>query len=169
MAFGRIRNLRGGFLRISVSGHGMAERLEEHAEELASELAPGTRVIVMIDAPAESRMEFVDHAAERACIGHCFSYANYEPSSRQFRVRVLEGSPVVTSSADDAQDMASGQYEVQDEDLPIKQIYQCDQKDLTRLCIGDLEAGGPTGGRVAKRRGAEPQMQCSEVRNISLK
>jgi hypothetical protein len=48
---------------------------------------------------------------------------------------------VVTSSTNDAQDMASGQYEVQDEDLPIKQIYQCDDKDLTRLCIRDLEAG----------------------------
>src|SRR6267378_4114513 len=117
---------------------GWVNRLEEHAEDLVSKLAPGTRVIVMIEAPAASRMEFVDHAAERACIGHCFSYANYEPSSRQFRVRVREGSPVVTSSADNAQDMASGQYEVQDEDLPIKQIYQCDEKDLTRLCIRDL-------------------------------
>jgi hypothetical protein len=29
---------------------------------------------------------------------------------------------------------------VQDENLPIKQIYQCDEKDLTKLCIGDLEA-----------------------------
>jgi hypothetical protein len=132
---------------------GWLNRLEEHAEELASELAPGTRVIVMIDAPADSRMEFVDHAAERACIGHCFSYANYEPSSRQFRVRVREGSPVVTSSADDAQDMASGQYEVQDEDLPIKQIYQCDEKDLTKLCIRDLEAG-KINGRTAYKPSA---------------
>ena len=37
--------------------------------------------------------------------------------------------------------MASGQYQVQDEDLPIKQIYQCDANDLTKLCIRDLEAG----------------------------
>jgi hypothetical protein len=114
-------------------------------------LPPGTRVIVMIEAPADSRMEFVDHAAERACIGHCFSYANYEPSSRQFRVRAREGSPVVTSSADDAQDMASGQYVVQDEDLPIKQIYQCDEKDSTALCIRDLAAGG-VNGRIGDAR-----------------
>src|SRR5258708_7713781 len=132
---------------------GWLNRLEEHAEVLVSKLAPGTRVMVMIDAPANSRMEFVEHAAERACIGHCFSYANYEPSSRQFRVRVREGSPVVASSADDAQDMASGQYEVQDQDLPIKRIYQCDEKDLTRLCIRDLEAGtnGRTGGKAPRR------------------
>ncbi len=130
---------------------GWLNRLEEHAEELVSKLPPGTRVIVTIEAPADSRMEFVDHAVERACIEHCFSYANYEPSSRQFRVRVREGSPVVTSSPDDAQDMASGQYEVQDEDLPIKQIFQCDEKDLTKLCIRDLEAG-----KINGRTGYKP-------------
>jgi len=132
---------------------GWLNRLEEHAEELVSKLAPGTRVIVTIEAPKDSRMEFVGHAAERACIKHCFSYANYEPSSRQFRVRVREGSPVVTSSTDDAQDMASGQYEVQDEDLPIKQIYQCDANDLTKLCVRDLEAG-EINGRIGYKPGA---------------
>src|SRR6266478_4764143 len=76
------------------------------------------------------------------------------PGSRQFRVRVREGSPVVTSSADDAQDMASGQYQVQDGDLPIKQIYQCDANDLTKLCIRDLEAGEING-----RIGYKPPVQ----------
>jgi len=27
------------------------------------------------------------HMIDRACIGHCFSYGNYEPSSAAFRVR----------------------------------------------------------------------------------
>jgi len=133
---------------------GWLNRLEEHSEELVRKLAPGTRVIVTIEAPEGSRMEFAGHAAERACIEHCFSYGNYEPSSRQFRVRVREGSPVVTSSADDAQDMASGQYQVQDGDLPIKQIYQCDANDLTKLCIRDLEAGEING-----RIGYKPPVQ----------
>jgi len=64
---------------------------------------------------------------------------------------VREGSPVVASSADDAQDMASGQYEVQDQDLPIKQIYQCDESDLTKLCIRDL-AAGEVNGRIGDAR-----------------
>src|SRR5256886_8965793 len=51
-----------------------------------------------------------------SCIGHCFSYANYEPASGEFRVRVRKGSPVVTSSTDDAEDMASGEYEVDETD-----------------------------------------------------
>jgi GAF domain-containing protein len=124
---------------------GRLNRLEATAEKLVEDLPAGTRVIVTARAPADSRIVFIGHAIERACIGHCFSYANYEPASGEFRVRVRKGSPVVTSSTDDAEDMASGEYEVDETDLPMKQIYQCGEKDLTRLCIRDLEAGEVNG------------------------
>ncbi len=132
---------------------GWVNRLEANAEKLVSDLPAGTRVIVTIRAPADSRIAFTGHAVERACIGHCFSYANYEPASREFRVRVRKGSPVVTASTDDAEDMASGEYEVDETDLPLKQIYQCDASDLTKLCIRDLEAG-EVNGRIGYKRGA---------------
>jgi hypothetical protein len=127
---------------------GWLNQLESNAETLTRDLPPGTRVIVTARAPADSRIAFIGHAVERACIGHCFSYANYEPASGEFRVRVRKGSPVVTSSTDDAEDMASGEYEVDETDLPIKQIYQCDAGDLTKLCIRDLSAG-ETNGRLS--------------------
>jgi hypothetical protein len=127
---------------------GWLNRLEANAETLVRDLPAGTRVIVTARAPADSRLAFIGHAVERACIGHCFSYANYEPSSGEFRVRVREGSPVATSSTGLAEDMASGEYEVDDADLPIKQIYQCDANDLTKLCIRDL-AAGETNGRLS--------------------
>jgi hypothetical protein len=120
---------------------GRLNLLEANAEELVTSLTPGTRIIVTVDSPAGSRILFIHHSVERACIGHCFSYANYEPASGEFRVRVREGSLVVTSSTEAAEDMASGEYEVDETDLPIKQIYQCNQKDLTVLCIRDLKAG----------------------------
>ena len=116
-------------------------RLEANAEGLTRGLAPGTRVIVTVDAPPGSRIPFIHHAVERACLGHCFSYDNYEPASGEFRVRVRRGSPVVTSSTEAAEDMASGDYEVEESDLPLEQIYQCDRVDLTKLCIRDLSAG----------------------------
>ena len=126
---------------------GWLNRLEANAEKLVADLPAGTRVLVTIDAPEDSRITFIGHSVERACIGHCFSYANYEPASGEFRVRVRKSSPVATSSTDDAEDMASGEYEVDDTDLPLKQIYQCDASDLTKLCIRDLEAG-ETNGRM---------------------
>ncbi|PYT49528.1 MAG: hypothetical protein DMG43_15915 [Acidobacteria bacterium] len=132
---------------------GWLNRLEANAEKLVSDLPPGTRVMATVWAPPRSRITFIGHAIERACIGRCFSYANYEPASGEFRVRVRKGSPVATSSTDDAEDMASGEYEVGDDDLPMKQIYECDSSDLTKLCIRDLEAG-ELNGRIGYKPGA---------------
>jgi len=120
-------------------------RMESSVERLVNGLPSGTRVIATIWAPPDSRVSFVGHIADRACIGHCFSYANYEPSSGQFRIRVQPGSPVVGASDDDTEDMQAGEYEVQDEDLPVMEIFQCDEKDLTKLCIRDLASGEKNG------------------------
>jgi hypothetical protein len=119
-------------------------RLEENAQQITSQLAPGTRVLATIFAPDEYRSLFL-HIADRACIGKCFLYSNYEPATKQFRVRVREGSPIVTSNVDDNGDMEAGVYDVQEEDLPLKEIYQCDEDDLTKLCIRDLAAGEKNG------------------------
>jgi hypothetical protein len=120
-------------------------RMESRAEQIVSQLPFGTRVIATIWAPPDSRVSFIGHIADRACIGHCFSYANYEPSSGQFRIRAHPGSPVVSDSDDDTEDMQAGEYEVQDEDLPVMEIFQCDEKDLTKLCIRDLTSGEKNG------------------------
>ncbi|MHB8606933.1 MAG: hypothetical protein ACYDCG_01340 [Candidatus Acidiferrales bacterium] len=126
-------------------------RMESEAERLVSPMPFGTRVLSTIWAPLNSRVSFIGHFVDRACIGHCFSYANYEPSSGQFRIRALPGSPVVSASDDDSEDMQAGEYEVQEEDLPAMEIYQCDEKDLTKLCIRSLAAGEKNG-----RLGYEP-------------
>jgi hypothetical protein len=120
-------------------------RMESNAEALVNQLPFGTRVIATIWATPDSRVSFIGHIADRACIAHCFSYANYEPASGQFRIRAHPGSPVVSASDDDTEDMQAGEYEVQDEDLPLKQIFQCDEKDLTKLCIRDLASGEKNG------------------------
>ncbi len=140
------------FFALLYQDMGWVNRLEAKAEKLVSDLPAGTRVIVTVWAPVDSRIAFIGHAVERACVGRCFSYANYEPASGEFRVRVRKGSPVVTSSTDDAEGMAAGEYELDDSDLPMKQIYQCDEKDLTRLCIRDLEAGEVNGRSGYKPR-----------------
>ena len=122
----------------------IAERMEENAERITRQLPFGTRVLATIQEPDDFRVATF-HVVDRACVGHCFLYSNYEPATRQFRVRVKEGSPVVVASDDDSEDMQFGSYEVQDEDLPLKQVYQCDPADWTRLCIRDLKAGEKNG------------------------
>ena len=55
------------------------------------------------------------------------------------------GSPVVTDSVDDDRAMQAGFYTVRPEDLPMNEIYQCDEKNLTKLCIRELSAGEQNG------------------------
>lgn len=123
---------------------GIISHVEANAEALVSKLPPGTRIVPVVSAPDDWRVQFISHSVERACVGHCFSYSNYEPSSGQFRVRALPGSRVATDSADKSEDMASGDYVVQPEDLPLISIYQCEDADWTVLCADPLRAGNKT-------------------------
>jgi hypothetical protein len=125
---------------------GKLNRLEANAENLVRGFPLGTRVVPTIAADPNWRVEFIAHVVDRACVGHCFVYSNYEPSSQQFRVRVLkQGSWIATSSADDADDMQGGSYEIERGDLPLKHIYQCVRGDWTKLCLQDLAEGQATG------------------------
>ena len=116
---------------------GFLNRMEASTRRITQQLPFGTRTLSTIFAPNDYRTIYL-HIPDRACIGHCFLVSNYEPSTRQFRVRVQPGSRVVTASDDDSEDMQSGTYDVEDEDLPLKQIYQCQANDLTKICIRDL-------------------------------
>jgi len=119
-------------------------RLESNAEALISKLPFGTRTVPVVSAPDDWRVQFIAHSVDRACIGHCFSFSNYEASSGQFRIRVRAGSPIVTDSADKSEAMSSGDYVVQQEDLPLVSIYQCDDANWTVLCAAPLWAGNKT-------------------------
>ena len=115
----------------------LLNRMEDNTRRLTEQLPFGTRVTSTVFAPNDYRTIYI-HIPDRACVGHCWLVSNYEPSTKQFRLRVQQGSPVVTASVDDSEDMQSGTYDVQEEDLPLKQIYQCDARDLTQICIRDL-------------------------------
>jgi hypothetical protein len=123
---------------------GKLDRMEAGARAVAQTLPAGTRVVAVANPPGDWRIQFIYHSVERACIGRCFSFANYEPSSLQFRVRALPGNKIVTTSVDQSDDMSSGDYRVQEEDLPLTSIYQCNDADFTQLCALPLRAGQKT-------------------------
>jgi hypothetical protein len=114
-------------------------RMEQQAEQLVRTLPPNQRVLATILAPSGSRI-LIQHMIDRACIGHCFSYGNYEPASSDFRVRALPGNSYAMSLSDDTASMEEGTYVVKLEDLPAYQVYQCDLSG-TILCVSALEAG----------------------------
>src|ERR1700726_3770025 len=120
-------------------------RLESHAESLTAKFPFGTLVIPTLTSPADSRIQFVHHIVDRACISHCFTYSNYQPSSGHFHIRVLPRSPLIASQAADAQEMEAGNYIVRASDPPFVDIYQCDPTDFTVLCARTLTPGELTG------------------------
>jgi hypothetical protein len=118
---------------------GTLNRMEEQAEQLVRTLPADQRVMATILPPPDSHI-MIQHMIDRACVGYCFSYGNYEPGSGVFRVRATPGNAYVLSDYDLDVDMENGEYTVQPEDLPVYQVYQCSESG-TDLCIRPLEAG----------------------------
>jgi hypothetical protein len=114
-------------------------RMEAQVERLVRTLPPGQRVLGTIKPLPGSRV-LIQHILDRACIGHCFSYGNYEPASGEFRVRAEPENPYAMFDFNDTADMEDGTYEVQERDLPAYQVYQCSASG-EELCIRALEAG----------------------------
>jgi hypothetical protein len=111
----------------------------EQVERLVATLPADQRVLGTIKPPTGSRI-LIQHMLDRACIGHCFSYGNYEPTTGLFRVRALPGNVYNMTEGDSTYSMEDGDYEVQSKDLPAYQIYQCTPVG-TDLCIRALEEG----------------------------
>ena len=63
-------------------------------ERSVAALPAGHRVVSDIESIENSRM-VIEHIVDRACIGRCFSYDNYEPPSALFRVRAAPGNSIV--------------------------------------------------------------------------
>ena len=120
---------------------GRLNRLETSAHVLLDPLPQGARIVGTLGPERGWRVLFLVHILDRACLGHCYTFYDYEPSSGQFRIRVRPGARLVTDSAQDSGDMQFGQWKVTAKDLPLKQIYQCSPNDFDRLCIRDLKAG----------------------------
>lgn len=104
---------------------------------------PGARVFSYYPTISNWRIH-EQHDVARACIGVCYDYTDYEPSSMQFRLQADEENRVVQVDQDALDAMQDGSYIVQSRDLPLFEVYQCGP-NVTDLCIAALRAGQKTG------------------------
>jgi hypothetical protein len=118
---------------------GVINRMEAQAEQLVRTLPRDSRVMATIFPLPDSRI-WIQHMIDRACIGYCFDYGNYEPGTGLFRVRADEAGYYNMGDYGLAVDMEEGHYVVQPQDLPSYQVYQCTQSG-TVLCVVPLVAG----------------------------
>jgi hypothetical protein len=84
------------FFGLSYADERALNQVETEMEQAVAQLPPGQRVVSALADP-ESRINPLDHVVDRICVGRCFSYANYEPSTAQFRVRADHENPFVVS------------------------------------------------------------------------
>jgi len=114
---------------------------EDAMTEVVSQLPRGQRVISGVDDPYQ-RVNPLAHMIDRVCVGRCYSYANYEPSTGQFRIRATVANPIVLSIYEESWQLQNGVYTVQDRDLPL---YQVILERSGRLTVRSLRAGVPSG------------------------
>ena len=70
--------------------------LEDRIDRVISRIPAGQRIVSGIDDP-DLHVFSVAHMIDRACVGRCYSYANYEPSTAAFRLRTVADNPYVTA------------------------------------------------------------------------
>ena len=114
--------------------------VESLMEQSVAQIPPGSRVISAL-CDQRGDVNLVGHTLDRVCIRHCFSYANYEPSTAQFRVRAAGPNPIVVAADRDSNELQQGTYVVKPPDVPLYQIYLRGRYLDTRL----LQAGQVTG------------------------
>ena len=116
--------------------------LENEITELVERLPPGQRVVAAIT-DSDTRLNAPLHVVDRACIGHCFSYGDYEPATAQFRVRIVGPNRVVAPTMAVVQEIEEGRHFVTPEEAPLYSVCWCDTPEHP-FCLRALHAGERT-------------------------
>jgi len=124
-------------------------RMEDHVGAAVRAFPVGSRVIGLF-LTTSARANPLWHFVDRPCIGRCFSYGNYEPASRQFRIRAADGNGIVMSDYADVYQVETGKYRVQARDLPLFLVYSCGPVH-DQVCSRELHAGEAIGSANQER------------------
>ena len=114
-------------------------RFNAEVQRAVNTVPSGSRVIASIIDP-KVRLDSLLHLIDRACLGRCFSYGNYEPVSGHFRVKAIGQNKVVLASADAVKQVEMGTFLVRAADGPVYAVCDCaDSSD--RFCAIKLKPG----------------------------
>jgi len=150
---------------------GRQARIEAEMEKIVQALPAGERVVSYADLPNveehpklstreqklahfASRLSVIlivrlneTHLLSRACLGHCFDYMNYEPSTDQFRIHALPENPIALANWGDVTSMMNRSYMIKPRELPLYALLRCGP-GVDGLLIRPM-AGGEIGTMLA--------------------
>ena len=112
--------------------------VEAKIDRAVAALPPGARVVATLG-DAHLFVPALLHLLDRACIGRCFDFADYEPSTMQFRLRASAGSPYVMTSVDDVLTFESSRYVWLRRDIPLYRLQPC--PDGSDICVSVVQIG----------------------------
>jgi len=150
---------------------GKEARVEAKMQDLVATLPAGERVVSFLDlkdrelsgkvstgdgllvhwakrfVPLSSERLPSTHLLSRACVGHCFDYLNYEPSTGQFRIHAAPGNNVVLATYAEYYSMNAETYTMNARDLPLYALIRCgpDPSDLLMRPMAEGESGAMLG------------------------
>ncbi len=127
------------FLFLDTSAYSAIER---KITSLAEQVPAGGRFVAEVS-DSNSGPAALLHAADWACIGHCFSYANYEPATGQFRIQVAGPNGAAAADMATVQDIEEGRHIVTPGESPIFSVCRCEQENPP-LCVRPIEPGEKT-------------------------
>ena len=121
--------------------HGVLNRLEDRMEAAIAQMPVGQRVVSGISA-TNLRVDALNHMIDRVCVARCYSYANYEPSTAQFRIRAVAQNPFVVFNYGDSWRLQTGSYIVKPQDIPL---YKVNVDAAGRMIVVSLMPGKVNG------------------------
>lgn len=129
-------------LALLLAGHAGVTSMERDVARQLAGVPDGARVI----GGAQYRNTRVGYyqLAERPCLGRCWSYGNYEPSSGQFRLRATAPNPRVMADVAGVQDLHMGRYVVRPADVPAFALENC-PATANRYCLRAVAPGDTVG------------------------
>jgi hypothetical protein len=112
--------------------------VEAKMDRAVAALPQGARVVATV-ADAHLFVPALQHLLDRACIAQCFDFADYEPSTTQFRLRASPGSPYVMTSVEDVLTFESSQYVWLRRDIQLYRLLPCPAS--SDICVSLVQIG----------------------------
>lgn len=112
------------FLSLSYVDERALNLVEQKVARTVSRLPPDSRVVATVK---DSRLyvQALQHVAGRPCIGRCFDFADYEPSTEQFRLRARAGNTFVITGSADIDNLEHKQLVFNRADVPVYRLFPC--------------------------------------------
>lgn len=95
------------------------------------------------------QMNPLNHMLSRGCIGRCYNYGAYAPSSNQFRIRARPGSTAVLDDSLDVDALQAGRFIVRPRDIPLYGVFLASASPF-RLEVRALQIGERVPRQAAK-------------------